>query len=69
MKSNKVCNYLKNCTNQLLETFKKTVYPSFKDNICGTDLADIQSINIFNKGNRFYCVSLIFLINIHGFHD
>ena len=32
---------------------KRRVYSSFKDNICGADLADLQLISKFNKGIRF----------------
>ena len=47
---------------QLAEEFHKPitkkfknrkVYSTFKDNICGADLADIQLISKFNKGFRF----------------
>ena len=31
----------------------RKVYSGFKDNICGTDLADMQLISKFNKGFRF----------------
>ena len=55
-------NQLKNYTNQLLETFKKTtVYAGFKDNIWGADLADVQLMSKVNKGCRFsLCVLDIF---------
>ena len=32
---------------------KRKVYSSFKDNIWGVDLADIQLLSRFNKGFRF----------------
>ena len=42
-----------NYINQLLENFKKRkVYSSFKDNIWGVDLADMQLLSKFNKGFR-----------------
>ena len=44
---------------------KKKVFSSFKDNIWGTDLADMQLVNKCNERIRFYYVSLIFLVNIH----
>ena len=45
----------------IIRKFKKrTVYPGFKDNIWGADLADMQLINKFNKG--FRC--LLCIINI-----
>ena len=38
----------------IIRNFKKvTVYSSFKDNICGAVLADMQSISKINKGFRF----------------
>ena len=40
---------------------KKTVYSGFKDNIWGTDFADMHLISKFNKGFRFLlCVIDIF---------
>ena len=44
---------------------KRKVFSSFKDNIWGTDLADMQLVNKCNERIRFYYVSLIFLVNIH----
>ena len=41
-----------NYINQLLKIFKK-VYSSFKDNIWGVDLADMQSLGKFNKGFKY----------------
>ena len=38
----------------IIRKFKKgTVYSSFKDNIWGADLADMQLLSKFNKGFRF----------------
>ena len=45
---------------------RRAVYSAFKDNIWAADLADMQLINKFNKGLNFYCVLLIFLVNILG---
>ena len=46
---------------RIIQKVKKKVYFSFKDNIWGADLADIQIISKFNKGNRFLlCVIDIF---------
>ena len=45
---------------------KRKVYSSFKDNIWGADIADMQLISKFNKGIRFYYVLLIFSANMHG---
>ena len=40
---------------------KRKVYSSFRDNIWGADLADMQLLNKFNKGFRFlFCVIDIF---------
>ena len=40
---------------------KRKVYSTFKDNIWGVDLADIQLLSKYNKGNRFLlCVIDIF---------
>ena len=50
-----------NFINQLLGKFKKRkVYSSFKDNIWGVDLADMQFISIYNKGIRYLlcCVDI-----------
>ena len=41
--------------------FFKKVYSSFRDNIWGADLGDMQLISKFNKGSRFLlCVIDIF---------
>ena len=34
---------------------KRKVYSSFRDNIWGVDLADMQLLSKFNKGYRFLC--------------
>ena len=40
--------------NQLLENLKKRkVYSSFRDNIWGVDLADMESLSKYNKGNKY----------------
>ena len=40
--------------NQLLANLKKRkVYSSFKDNIWGVDLADMQSLSKYNKGIKY----------------
>ena len=39
---------------------------SFIDNICGADLADMQSISKFNKRFICYYALLTFIINMHG---
>ena len=33
--------------------FKKKVYSSFRDNIQGVDLADMQSLSKYNEGNKY----------------
>ena len=47
---------------QIIRKFKKgTVYSRYRDNIWGSDLADMQLISKFNKGFRFLlCVVDIF---------
>ena len=35
---------------------KRTVYSSFKDNICGADLADMQLMASLTKESDFYYV-------------
>ena len=38
----------------IIRKFKKrNVYPSFRDNIWGADLADMQSLSKYNKGNKY----------------
>ena len=40
--------------NQLFENSKKRkVYSSFRDNIWGVDLADMQSLSIYDKRNKY----------------
>ena len=41
---------------------KRNIHSSFIDNICGADLADMQSISKFNKGFIF----LLCAINIYS---
>ena len=54
-------NEQKNNTNQLSENLKKRkVYWSFKDNVCGAHLADMQLIRKYSKGFLF----LLSIINI-----
>ena len=69
MKLNKINNWLKNYTNQFLKKFQKgRVYSSFKDNIWGADLANIQLISKFDIGIRFLlCVINIFSKDAWGF--
>ena len=37
---------------------KRNVYSSFKDNIWGVDLADVQSLSKFNKGFKYLLCSI-----------
>ena len=61
IKLNKINNQLKNYKHQSLKHFRKRkVYSSFKDNVQGADLADIQLISKFNKRIPF----LLCLIDI-----
>ena len=51
----------------IIRNFKRReVYSAFKDHIWAADLADMQLISEFNKGFRFYCVLLIFIVNMLG---
>ena len=50
---NKINNYLLNFINRLLGNEKKKECFSFKDNIWGVDLADMQLISKHNKGIRY----------------
>ena len=45
---------------------KRKVYSSFKDNIWGVDLANMELISKYNKGISIYYVLLIFLVNMLG---
>ena len=45
---------------------KRNVYPSFKDNIWGVDLADIKSLSKFNKGIK-YILCVIDLFSKYAF--
>ena len=52
----------------IIRTFKrrKVVYSSFKNNIWGVDLTEMQLSSKCNNRIRFYYVSLIFLVNMIG---
>ena len=47
---------------QIIRNFKRRkVYSSFRNDICGVDLADMQSLSKFNKGNKYLlCVIDLF---------
>ena len=42
-----------NFINQLLKDLKKKIYSSFRDNIWGADLANMQWLSKYNKGNKY----------------
>ena len=51
----------------IIRKFEKSkVYSTFKDNIWGVDLADMQLLSKYNKELDFYYVLLIFLVNMLG---
>ena len=41
---------------------KRKVYSQFKDNICGVDLADIQSLSRKNKGIKYLLCAIVELV-------
>ena len=45
---------------------KKKSYSSFRDNIWGVDLADMQSLSKYNKGNKYLLCSIDCLVNMRG---
>ena len=46
----------------IIRKFKKRkVYASFRDNIWGGDLADMQSLSKYNKGNKYLLCAIGFL--------
>ena len=49
---NQILNWQMNFIKLLLENFKK-FNSSFRDNILGVDLADVQSLSKYNKGNKY----------------
>ena len=50
---NRIINWQMRFINQLLENIFKKVYSSFRGNILGLDLVDMQSLSKFNKGNKY----------------
>ena len=44
---------------------KRKIYSSFRDNIWGVNLADMQSLSWYNKGIKYYYVWLVCLVNVH----
>ena len=51
----------------IIRKFKKRkVYPSFRDNIWGADLADMQSLNKYNKGIKYLLCAIDFFSKYAG---
>ena len=44
---------------------KRKVYLSFRDNIWGVDLADMQSLSKYNKGNKYLLRAIDLFRNMH----
>ena len=57
-------NQLKNYINQLLKILKNKKY-TFKDNVCGADLVDMQLISEYNKRTCF----LLCIIDIYSKYE
>ena len=52
---------------QIIRKFKKRkVYSSFRDNIWGVDLANMQSLRKYNKGIKYLLCASICLVNTCG---
>ena len=51
--------------NELHKPIIRKFYSSFRDNIWGVDLADMQSLSKYNKGIK-YLLCAIDLVNMHG---
>ena len=52
---------------QIIRKLKRQkAYSSFRDNISGVDLADMQLLSKCNKGIKYLCVHLICLVNMRG---
>ena len=51
----------------IIRKFKKRkVYSSFRDNIFGVDLADMQLLSKYNKRNKYLLNAIDFLVNMRG---
>ena len=51
---NQIINWQMNFIKQSLENLKKRkVYSSYRDNISGVDLADMQSLSKYNQGIKY----------------
>ena len=46
---------------------KRKVYSSFRDNIWGVDLADMQSLSIYIKKNKYLLCAICLVVNMRGF--
>ena len=44
--------------NELHESIIRKVYSSFRDNIWGVDLADMQSLSKYNKGIKYFLCAI-----------
>ena len=51
--TNQIISWQVSFINQLLKNLRKKVYSSFRDNIWGVDLADMQSLSKYNKGIKY----------------
>ena len=47
-----------NFINQLLENLKKEKFIHYLENICGVDLADMQSLSKYNKGIKYFLCAI-----------
>ena len=48
------CQLANELHRQIIRKFKRRkVYSSFRDNICGADLADMESLNKYNEGVKY----------------
>ena len=45
---------------------KRKVYSSFRDNIWGVDLADMQSLSIYIKKNKYLLCAICLVVNMRG---
>ena len=53
---------------QIIRKLKRQkVYSSFRDNIWGVDLADMQSLSIYIKKNKYLLCAICLVVNMRGF--
>ena len=50
---NQIINWQNELHKPIIRKFFKKVYSSCRDNIWGVDLADMQSLSKYNKGNKY----------------